>query len=69
MAPATTLGTVFNLIPAFRPFFAPRHGPLAVHTQPTGQVLLVAFEIAHLFNTVMIYSPHLRIKATTDVTK
>jgi hypothetical protein len=69
VAPATALGTVFDLIPAFRPFLAPRHGPLAVRARTAGQVLLVTFEIAHLFNTVLISSLNLWIKATTDFTK
>jgi hypothetical protein len=69
VAPSTALGTVFDLIPAFCPFFAPRHGPLAVRARPAGQVLLVTFEIAHLFNTVLISSLDLWMQATTDFTK
>jgi hypothetical protein len=44
-AAATTLGTVFHLIPAGLPFFAPDKWTLAHHTQFARQVLF--FRVFH----------------------
>ena len=40
-----------------------------MRARTAGQALLVTFEIAHLFNTVLISSLNLWVKATTDFTK